>query len=98
MRMTGPRGTTTILCSMLGGCLIIAALSACSTGRMVYDQHDVRIGIETDPSVGRAQQPVANAHPAQLTKEEVKTLLGMVRITAWSGTILGIFAPPQPIP
>ena len=98
MRMTGSSGTTAGLRSILGSCAIVLALCACSTGRMVYDQQDVRIGIESDPSVRRAKQPVANAHPAQLTTEEIKTLLGVLRISAWSGTILGTFAPPQPVP
>ena len=96
--MTGASGTAVCLRSMLPWCLIASAFTACSTGRMVYDQNDVRIGIEADPSIGRATPPVANAQPAQLTKEEITTLLKTVRITAWSGTILGIFAPPQPIP
>jgi hypothetical protein len=95
--MIGASGSPTGLRSM-AYCLLVLAFSACSTGRMVYDQHDVRIGIETDPSITRAHGPVANAHPAQLTKEEITTLLGMVRVTGWSGMILGIFAPPQAIP
>ena len=79
-------------------CLTLAGLAGCSGQRLVYDRYDVRIGIEADPSVRRANQPVANAHPAQLTTEQIKTLLGVLHITAWSGTIIGIFAPPQPIP
>ena len=98
MRMTLLSGVACGLRSIAGCCLITLALGACSTGRMVYDQDDVRIGIEPDPSVGRGKPPAANAHPAQLTKEEIKTLLGMVRVTGWSGMILGIFAPPQPVP
>ena len=98
MRMTLLSGAAAGLRLMAGCCLIALALGACSTGRMVYDQNDVRIGIETDPSVGRGKPPVANAHPAQLTKEEIKTLLGMVHVTGWSGMVLGIFAPPQPVP
>jgi hypothetical protein len=98
MRMIASSGSWARLRSMVGCGMIVFAVSACSTGRMVYDHNDVRIGIEPDPSVGRATQPVANAHPAQLTTEEIKTLLGALRITAWSGTVLGIFAPPQPVP
>src|SRR5262245_51180911 len=79
-------------------CLILAEMAGCSGQRLVYDRYDVRIGIETDPSVSRAKQPVANAHPTQLTTQEIKSLLGVLHITAWSGTIIGIFAQPQPIP
>ena len=79
-------------------CLVLVGMAGCSGQRLVYDRYDVRIGIEADPSVRRANQPVANAHPAQLTTQQIKTLLGVLHITAWSGTVIGIFAPPQPIP
>ena len=96
--MTGSITTAAGLRLMWRCCTIVLALTACSTGRMVYDQNDVRIGIEADPSLSWGQHPLVNAHPAQVTREEIKTLLGMVRVSGWSGMILGIFAPPQPIP
>lgn len=72
--------------------------TACSTGRVVYDKDDVRIGIEPDPTIARSKQPVVNAHPAQIGREEIKTLLGVVRVSGWSGTIAGIFETPRPVP
>ncbi len=96
--MIASRGIAARLRSMVACCMIVLAVNACSTGRMVYDHDDVRIGIEPDPSVSRATQPVANAHPAQLTKEDIKTLLGVVRVSGWSGTIAGIFETPRPVP
>jgi len=84
--------------SVMGCLLLLTVLCACSTARMVYDRDDVRIGIETDPSVARSKQPVANAHPAQITTEEIRALLGVVRVSGWSGTIAGIFETPRPVP
>lgn len=79
--------------------LVLSALTACATGeRLIYNRDDVRIGVETDPSVARAKTPVANAHPAQLTPEDIKILLGVVRVSGWSGTIAGIFETPRPVP
>jgi len=79
-------------------CLILAGMAGCVRQRLVYDRYDVRIGTEADPSVGRSTQPVSNAHPAHMTTGEIKTLLGAVRFSGWSGTIVGIFAPPTPVP
>jgi hypothetical protein len=99
MRINPPGGGRPALRSFLGCVLLFSALGACATGqRMTYDQDDIRIGVETDPSVTRSKQPVANAHPAQVTSEELKTLLGVVRVSGWSGTIAGIFETPRPVP
>jgi hypothetical protein len=65
---------------------------------VIYDQDDVRIGVEPDPSVTRSKQTVANAHPAQVTADEIKTLLAVLRVSGWSGTIAGIFETPRPVP
>lgn len=81
-------------------CLVVAGLSGCtgwSAERLIYDRDDVRIGIEADPSVSRAKQPVANAHPAQVMTEDIKTLLRVIKVSGWSGTIAGIFATPRPV-
>ena len=87
--------------SLFGTVLLLSALIGCSgwSGeRMIYDRDDVRIGIEADPSVARAKQPVGNAHPAHVTTEDIKTLLGVIRVSGWSGTIAGIFETPRPVP
>jgi hypothetical protein len=65
---------------------------------LIYERDDVRIGIEADPSVARSQQAVANAHPAHMTSQDIRTLLGVVLVSGWSGTIAGIFETPRPVP
>ena len=92
--------TRTILlsCSLL---LTIAALSACSlvrTDRLLYDQQGIRIGVETDPTVSRSQQAVSNNHPADLTVEELQSLLQALQVSGWSGTIVGMLGTPRPVP
>lgn len=81
--------------------LLFITLSACSfipTQRLVYDEKGVRIGIETDPTVSRTQQPVSNSHPADVTPEEVRSLLQVVQVSGWSGTIVGMIEAPRPVP
>jgi hypothetical protein len=39
-----------------------------------------------------------NSHPARLTAEEIRTLLKVLRVSGWSGTLAGLFVDPRPIP
>ncbi len=79
----------------------LTMLSSCSfipTERFVYDQNGMRIGIGPDPTVPRAHHPVSNSHPANLTPEEVQSLLQVVQVSGWSGTIVGMVEAPRPVP
>ena len=81
--------------------LLPLALSACQAfgnERLIYDQQGMQVGLQTDPSVRRSSPPALNAHPAQLTSQEVLVLLGAVRVSGWSGTIVGLFGAPRAIP
>lgn len=78
-----------------------AGMSACAalTGeRTTYNQGGAKIGLERDPSIARAKTEVHNAHPANLTAADVRTLLGAVEVSGWTGTIVGIFENPRPVP
>ncbi|HKY71859.1 MAG TPA: hypothetical protein VJL88_08050 [Nitrospira sp.] len=96
MRIARPNASLVALPIALG--CFVSILAACSTGRIVYDKDDVHIGIEPDPTVTRSKPPAVNAHPAQISREDIKTLLGVVRVSGWSGTIAGIFETPRPVP
>ena len=79
----------------------VLALSSCSgfsTEQVVYDQKGYRVGVELDPTIKRSREPVQNDHPAKFTAEELQSLLGMIEVSGWSGTLVGIFAPPRPLP
>ncbi len=81
--------------------LVLAGMVGCagfSGQRVIYDQAGARIGIETDPSVARSNQPVGNVHPANVSAEDIGKLLGVVQVSGWSGTIAGIFDSPRPVP
>jgi len=88
---------------LLAGALFLSieALSACSylnPERVVYDQQGIRIGLEADPTVSRSDHPVVNAHPADLTPADIHSLLQVIQVSGWSGTIVGALVPPRPIP
>ena len=87
-----------LCCSVI---FALDALSACSylpTERVVYDQQGIRIGVEADPTVSRSQQSVSNSHPADLTAEEIQSLLQVIQVSGWSGTLVGMLAAPRPVP
>lgn len=80
---------------------IVLGLSACgalSTEQVVYDQQGIRVGIQLDPTIKRAREAVQNDHPAKLSPAELQSLLGMIEVSGWSGTLVGILAPPRPVP
>jgi hypothetical protein len=81
--------------------VFLFALSACASltsERLVYDQQGTRVGIQVDPTVYRSSPPALNSHPAQFSPDEVRVMLGAVHVTGWSGTLVGVFASPRPIP
>src|SRR4029079_3940168 len=85
--------------SHLALALTLAGMSSCAllpNHRVTYDQDDARIGIEDDPTISVKQTAVRNAHPGQLTVEQVRSLTAMIQFTGWSGTVIGIFVSPTP--
>ena len=81
--------------------LLMYLTSACSLltgGKVLFDQQDSQVGVQTDPTVHRGPAPTENNHPAQLTTEEVRVLLGSLMVSGWSGTLVGILERPRPIP
>ena len=94
-----PSGTLLRLTPAVG--MVCLALSACqyfSPGKILYDREGIQVGLQADPSVTRSSPPAPNAHPAPFTSEEVAVLLGAIRVSGWSGTIVGYFETPRPIP
>ena len=76
-------------------------LSACAglTGeRVIYDRQGVEVGIQSDPTISRSNPPARNSHPATLTSNELRLLMGSFQISGWSGTVLGLVQNPQPVP
>lgn len=81
--------------------VLIVGLTACAgmTGeRVVYDQQGIQVTIQPDPTVSRSSSPARNSHPATVTTNEVRLLLGSLQVSGWSGTLMGLVQNPQPIP
>lgn len=85
------------LCLVLLMCLT-SACSLLSGGKVLYDQQDSQVGLQTDPTINRGPSPAKNAHPAQLTAEDVRALLGSLLVSGWSGTLVGLIEQPRPVP
>ncbi|MCI1278773.1 MAG: vacuolar protein sorting family 37 protein [Nitrospira sp.] len=92
------RITWSLAIAIGGGALLLAGCQLFDNQRLLFDERGVRIGIENDPSVHRASPPTLNEHPGHLTPEEIQALLGAVRVSGWSGTVVGWFDQPRPIP
>jgi len=88
---------------IIGIGLVVAAagLPGCASWmgeKTTFNQGGAKIGLERDPTIARAKTDVHNAHPANLTGAEVRMLLGAVEVSGWTGTIVGIFEHPRPVP
>ena len=79
-------------------CLLwLPACGATSQQRLLYQASGIQIGIISDLSTDRrAAPPVRNKHPVDLTPQEIRSLLGSLEVSGWSGTIVGSFSAPQP--
>jgi len=79
--------------------LVLTGCGATSQQRILYQASGIQVGIMTDLSTNDdASSPVRNRRPADLTPREVRSLIGSLEVSGWSGTILGLFNTPQPRP
>jgi hypothetical protein len=59
----------------------------------------IQVGVITDLSTNaHGSPPVRNRHPADLTPQEIRSLLGSLEVSGWSGIIIGLFSQPKPKP
>lgn len=66
--------------------------------RVLYEHQGLQVGLQSDPSIARAARPTVNSHPVDVTTQDVITLLRAVRVSGWSGTVIGWFDRPHAIP
>lgn len=79
--------------------LVLTGCGATSQQRILYQASGIQVGIMTDLSTNDdASSPVRNRHPADLTPREIRSLIGSLEVSGWSGTVLGLFNTPQPRP
>ncbi|HEU4685950.1 MAG TPA: hypothetical protein VFS39_15700 [Nitrospira sp.] len=93
--------TVSLSACLLSLGLLLPGLAGCSLfphERVIYDQDDARVTIERDPTIPAHQAGVRNAHPASLSREQIQSLLRVVQVSGYSGTVVGAFLSPQPVP
>ena len=79
--------------------LVLIGCGATSQQRILYEASGIQVGIMTDLSTNDdGSSPVRNRHPADLTPREIRSLIGSLEVSGWSGTILGLLTAPQPKP
>ncbi|HSL03572.1 MAG TPA: hypothetical protein VK901_08550 [Nitrospiraceae bacterium] len=79
--------------------LVLTACGATSQQRLLYQASGIQVGLITDLSTNEhASPPVRNRHPADLTPKEIRSLVGSLEVSGWSGTILGLLTAPHPKP
>lgn len=79
--------------------LVLTDCGLISQQRILYESGGIRVGVITDLSTnGQASSLVLNRHPAALTPQEIRSLLGSLEVSGWSGMIMGVFSHPLPIP
>jgi hypothetical protein len=67
--------------------------------RLIYESKGSQVGLESDHTIDeKAVPPALNSHPAQFTAEELRTLLGSLEVSGWSGVIIGVFETPHAKP
>ena len=83
----------------LCGLFCLLSLPGCgltSQQRMIYDSSGIQVGIISDLSTGdHASPPVQNRHPSEVTPREIRSLLGTLEVSGWSGAIIGAFTTPK---
>ena len=79
--------------------LVLTACGATSQQHVLYQASGIQVGIMTDLSTNeQAASPVRNRHPADLTPQDIRLLIGSLEVSGWSGTMIGLFSTPQPKP
>ncbi len=94
--------STSTMAGLLFGLLPLLVLPACgatSQQRVLYQASGIQVGIVTDLSTNEhSAPPVKNRHPANLTPRDIRSLLGSLEVSGWSGIVIGLFSNPQPKP
>ena len=66
--------------------------------RLVYDREGIRIALEADPTVQQPDSSSLNNHPIDLTAKDLESLLQPIQVSGYSGTLVGMFTKPEPVP
>jgi hypothetical protein len=84
--------TVLVLLPVLPGCTNLFG------ERVLYQERGVRIGLERDRTTRQASPPVLNSHPAAFPVEHIRSLLGVLEVSGYTGTVAGLLVQPRPMP
>ena len=102
MRRAGVAQSGRTTAGLLFGLSCLVVLTACgatSQQRILYQASGIQVGIMTDLSTNEhATSSVRNRHPTDVTPQGIRSLLGSLEVSGWSGTLIGLFSTPQPRP
>ena len=92
----------TLAAGILFGLSCLLGLTACgatSQQRLIYQASGIQVGLTTDVSTKeQSSSSVRNRHPADLTPKDIRSLIGSLEVSGWSGTMIGLFSTPHPRP
>ena len=92
----------TIVAGILFGLSCLLGLTACgatSQHRLLYQESGIQVGLMTDVSTKeQASSSVRNRHPADLAPQDIRSLVGSLEVSGWSGAMIGLFSTPHPRP
>jgi len=83
------------------GALLLMDVTGCAAlrqQRVLYDERDIQIGLQQDRSLSRTSPATANSHPVPFTSEQMHQLLGVLRVSGYSGTLVGLVVDPPSRP
>jgi hypothetical protein len=91
-----------IAAGILFGLSCLLGLTACGATnqqRLIYQASGIQVGLMTDMSTKEQASPFeGNRHPADLTPQDIRSLIGSLEVSGWSGTLIGFFSTPHPRP
>jgi hypothetical protein len=96
---TGPISTPGSVMLVVGSlCLMLSSCQFFTRGQLLFDRYGIQVGLQPDPSVTRSSPPAPNAHPIDMAPEKMALMLSAIRVSGWSGTLVGYFESPRQIP
>lgn len=78
--------------------LVAPGCSGLAGERVTYEERGIQIGVQHDPTTDRDAPTAKNSHPARLSAEDLRRLLGQIKVSGYTGTVAGLLVQPQPIP
>ena len=89
------------LLSGLVGALLLIDFSGCAAlrqPRILYNEGGIQVGLQPERSLGQTSPATANSHPVPFASAQMRQLLGALRVSGYSGTLVGLVVDPPSRP